>query len=309
LSSLLYSSYTLFNSGDAVYDSSTGTYPISRNYLLILDAEGNVRWYLSGPGAGDIDATYLGQEQILFAGQNNVTTFFAPTIVGLNKQTVYSGDTIPVVTSPVPNVVEQPGSYTHDVGFAQDGHSIYTLSYTHNLNFLNPLTGKYQQGFVLKQVDPATNTILWYWDSYAAVANPQLAASNPLAQSVPAYVDDPWHPNAVWDTVETVNGTPTPRHFVYVSLRNLSTVFKIDRDNPGAVTPNPRIANLRSSGAWARSPLSRSPAQTRRSSSRSSSCSMRTANQRRCCPGPRSRPRTCGSSISTTSRSRWTAMA
>jgi hypothetical protein len=106
--------YTLMNAGDFYFDPATASYLSARNYLVIVDAEGNIRWYYGGPGAGDIDASYFGAEGILFAGQHdtpgNPNDFFPPTFVGLNKQPSF-----PVASAAIPGTTlsgarELPGS-------------------------------------------------------------------------------------------------------------------------------------------------------------------------------------------------------
>jgi hypothetical protein len=241
--------YTLFNVGN-VYDAllGQGATP-DHQFLVILDAEGNVRWHLGGVGAADIDATWLGGDQILYGG-GTLRGFVPPTILGLDKQATFVATSAPASPYELyynPALPTQLGpfdpshgfsidSYNHDVGLSADGASIYTLAHT-----VNPTTCTAQGcqlGFVIKQIDRATNTVVWGWDStlHGLAPSPivDIAAAFHGALGEPSpYAFDPLHANAVWDLNETdASGAPHP--YLFVSMRNSSQVVKIDRET-GAV--------------------------------------------------------------------------
>lgn len=191
--------YTLYNYG---YIKSLGkiTWP-SANYLVIVDAEGVIRWYYKGPGAGDVDASYIGNDQILFGGRSGRT--YAPTITTLDKEVLF------VATTQPGSPTEVSGEYLHDAGLSVDGESVFTFAQTLN-------DGGWR-GFVIKEIDLFTNQVEWAWDSYLDGVLPGVLDLHDAGTG-----DDPFHPNAVFDTVE--NG----HQYLYMSFWKTSQIFKID---------------------------------------------------------------------------------
>ncbi len=186
--------YTLYNysilEGDSVYTS---------RYLVLLDAEGNVRWYLPEAGGGTIDVSLIPGDRLLYGGRATEST--VPTIVDLDRQVLFVG------TTDIGVDTEFPGSYHHDAGLSADGLSIFTLLYSR--------AGEGARGFVIRQLG-LDNQILWTWDSVTdgidTGALPPPTTDNP----------DPYHSNSIFDRWE--NG----RLYLYLGLRNLNRILKID---------------------------------------------------------------------------------
>lgn len=185
--------YTLYNYG--IYRGG-----FKNNYLVILDAKGQVRWYLAGPGAGDVDSSYLGNDKILYGGMSG--SYYPPTIVGLDKAVQWKASTTAAVS------YENPGQVNHDTGLSADGKSVFFMNYATMDDFYLV--------YVVKQVDLATNKLLWYWDS---VSNGRDVGALPTGTSSSS---DLYHGNAVFDQWE--NG----KLYLYVSMRNLNKIIKID---------------------------------------------------------------------------------
>lgn len=196
--------YTLLNLGWMNRDLTYST-----NYLVILDPWGNVRWYYEGIGGGDIDATYLPGGRILFGGFGGGTTSHPPTIVDLDRNVLFTANSLPTYST------EIPGTYHHDAGLAHDGLSIFT--------FVREFSSDGWEGFVIKQIDLSTNQIIWSWDSIldgvGSGAFPPGSSENP----------DPYHVNTIWDRIEG------GRLSLYVSLRNFDQVIKIDHETKAVV--------------------------------------------------------------------------
>jgi hypothetical protein len=167
---------------------------------VILDAEGNVRWFYQGAGGGDVDATYIGQDRILFGGMGN--TAYPPTIVGLDKKVTFQGTT--TTASPL----EIAGTWNHDAGISADGSAVFALTMTR--------VDDTWLGFVIKKIDLATNQVSWSWDSTEhGVATGELPEGS-------AAMTDPYHVNAVWDQWED------GRLYVYFNSYWLFNTFKVD---------------------------------------------------------------------------------
>lgn len=186
--------YVLYN-----YGVLRRPWSVDNRYLVILDAKGNVRWYYAGDGGGDIDATWLGNDQILFGGYHSYAV--APTIVGLDKAIKFKDATLKT------EQYEQASSWNHDAGISEDGESIFYLTYENNGIWT---------GYVIRQIDMITGELLWTWssinDGYASGGLPAGSSSD----------TDPYHGNAIDDQWE--NG----RLYLYISMRNLNQVIKLD---------------------------------------------------------------------------------
>lgn len=186
--------YTMYN-----YGQFKGGF--TNNYLVIADAKGQIRWYQPGPGAGDIDATYLGDDRILYGGMS--ATYMPPTIIGLDKVVEWTGTT--ATSSPY----ERPNSTNHDAGMSEDGASVFHMAYATMDN--------YYLVFIVKQIDIATNKVIWTWNSITDGRD-----KGELPPGTSTTNSDLYHANSIDDQWE--NG----RLYLYVNMRNLSKVIKID---------------------------------------------------------------------------------
>jgi hypothetical protein len=194
--------YTLYN-----YGKLKGWWRLTSNYLVILDAQGKVRWYLAGPGAGDVDATYLGNDRISYGGYGDVD--YAPTLVGLDKKVQFTA------TAEAATPTETASSFNHDAGISADGTSFFTFSYQKNDGIWT--------GFDLKQIDIATNRILWTWDSLVDGVGTGVLPSGSSEHT------DPFHANAIDDHWED------GRLYLYVNMRNQYQMMKIDYETKEVV--------------------------------------------------------------------------
>jgi hypothetical protein len=166
--------------------------------LLIVDPEGQVRWYRLLPEqvAGDVDSRYLGDGTVLYGGGYGAR----PRRIDLAGETVYRLD------DPV------TGRTHHHHAEQLDDGSVLSLVTTTNLV---PEQKEDWTGFAIEVVDPGTGALAWSWDSQTAVDAGQL----PVATG-----GDPYHANWTWWTTDTEGPA------VWVSLRNLDRMARIDRD-------------------------------------------------------------------------------
>jgi hypothetical protein len=179
--------------------NNDGSY--SDAYLVILDPLGNIRWWYDQLTGSDIDASYLGDGRVLFGGAS-YPDHYPPTILNLDKQAVFNG-TLETVSP-----LESVGSYTHDVGVSADGKSIFAL--------IGETVDNTWNGFIVKQIDLETNKPVWWWDSYYDGVQKGYLPPGDASNTVP------YHANTAWDQWE--NG----RLYIYVSMRNLNQILKID---------------------------------------------------------------------------------
>ena len=138
--------------------------------LLILDAQGRVRWshFLPDGLSGDLDAQYLGDGRVFYGGAQGVP----PTIVKLSGATEWIG------AAP-----STGGGPHHHVELLDDG-DVLMLSTLANTDDLGEFTG-----FAAEQVDLYAATVRWAFDSQVAVEAGQLGRLDDDR--------DPWHPNAL----------------------------------------------------------------------------------------------------------------
>lgn len=194
----------LVNLGRLLEPDGTASAWFGSEHIAVLDAEGRPRWRLDGVGGGDIDATWLADGTVLFggfAGNRSV----APTRVSLDGDVLFSAQATPDTPW------EPGGAWHHDAGIAADGASVWALT-----DEKIPDGDVEWKGFAVKRIDLATGETLWAWSSVDdGVASGALVAGD-------RYDVDPWHANAVWDTVED------GRDKLYVSLRGESQVIRID---------------------------------------------------------------------------------
>lgn len=207
--------YILYNYG------YSGGVRKSSNYLVLLDPEGNVRWYYKGPtrdgvGGGDVDLTYLGNDKFLYGGE--VNNHYPPTIIGLDKTTQFKGQSASM------SATDLPTNYTHDTGISSDGASVY---YINDANIANvspnqPAGTTYVSGFVLKKLDIATNTVTWAWDSVNdGYSKGELPDPFAPYSSQDELKNDPYHANSLTDQQESDG------RYLYVGLRNQNAILKI----------------------------------------------------------------------------------
>lgn len=193
-SDLTRTAYVLYGVG-----SLSKPWRIKNRYLVILDAEGNVRWYYKGDGGGDLDASWIGNDQILFGGYHEWNV--QPTIIGLDKEIVFRENSGEL------GKYELSHACTHDAGLSSNGDSIL---------FMNGENNGIWTGGVIREVDPHTGELLWRWstieDGYEKGYLPAGSEED----------NDPYHPNAIDDSWE--NG----RRYVYLSLRDQHQLLKID---------------------------------------------------------------------------------
>lgn len=191
----------LARTGYVLYSYGVLRYPwrVDNRYQVILDAQGNVRWYYAGDGGGDVDCTWVKPDAVLFGGYHSYSV--SPTMVGLDKTVKLKDATTAVET------YEQASSWNHDAGISEDGKSIFYLTYENN--------GTYT-GFVIRQLDIATKQVIWTWNS---IVDGHDNGTLPAGSSSDT---DPYHGNAIDDQWE--NG----RLYLYISMRNQNQVIKID---------------------------------------------------------------------------------
>lgn len=176
-------------------------------FVAILDAEGRPRWHLGGEGGGDIDATWLGEGRLLFGGFG-ADTSTAPTILTLD------GEVVLRAPDALSSAWQVPSSWHHDVGLAADGGSLWVLA--EESIPTEDGTDTTWEGFVVQQLDPTTGAVTWSWSSMDdGVATGALSPGT-------RYDTGPYHANALWDVEEA------GRQKLYVSLRNLNQVLRID---------------------------------------------------------------------------------
>jgi len=218
--------YTIFNLGNMYYDGDLLTefdpeqlYTDS-NYLAIIDADGNVRWYLEGPGAGDIEVSYLGNNRILYSGQG-VPEAYPPTIVGLDKQIRLQATQQRLSSIEFGN--EFGLYYNHEANLSEDRSSIFTFIHTRRPDGM--------MGFSIREIaiadadgDGVMEQVKWVWDSFQAAEDGQLDLYSELNEL------DPLHPNAISNEVGEDG-----RLYVYVSLRSPSKILKIDYETKDIV--------------------------------------------------------------------------
>jgi len=184
--------YTLFN----VY---TEVPPLKDIAVVLVDPEGRIRWYWfleSVSGAG-IDVALTAGGHFLIGGGNHLI----PTVVSPSGEVVWQGDGVPAVGE----------DYHHHAGELDSGELVLL---TGDVNGANGDTWK---GFGIEILDPVSGDRTWTWASQTAVDRGQL--------QIPAvHVEDPYHANSA--TVIDDDLGPA----VWVSLANLNSVVRIDRD-------------------------------------------------------------------------------
>ena len=192
--------YILYN-----YGVLTNTAGYNSNYLVIIDPNGIPRWYYAGVGGGDIDASYLGDDKILFGGHGPnfgpPPHFIPPSIVTLDKQITFTA------TRRKASQYETRGTYHHDAGLSATGDSVFTL--------VNCLIDNTWRAFAIKEID-FNNNIRWAWDAVTDGVGSGILTAGSKDDT------DPYHANAVFDQFED------GRHYVYVLLRNMNHLLKID---------------------------------------------------------------------------------
>ena len=194
------------------YGEQTQNWDYMSDYTIIFDAEGEIRWYWSGYSAGDIDISFVnesvyGRDAIARGGQGG--DYVVPNLLSLDGTTLMTATTEKVTST------EYSGAFHHDAGISADGTSFFALV---KQSAVNSETGGSYTGFIIKEIDLLSGDNVWYWDSTGDGVEqgelPEGSDSNP----------DPYHANAIWDNREDGH------LYLYVSLRSLHRVLKIDYD-------------------------------------------------------------------------------
>ena len=195
--------YTLVNY--AIMDDDSWTYTADR--LVLLDALGNVRWYRDKGGGGDVEVTWAGNGLILFGGMAN--TYYTPALVNLDKAEVFIANATPLTPYDI------AGTFHHDVGMSANGNTIFAMTKTR--------IDDTWRGFIVREIDIATNEVVWWWDAYADGV--KAGWLEPGSESNV----DPYHANSVQDRWED------GRCYVYLGLRNQNQVLKVDYQTKAVV--------------------------------------------------------------------------
>ncbi len=193
--------YAVFN-----YSYDVGEWAYESPYLVILDADGNVRWYYPGVGGGTIDVTYIGNNELVYGGWAFGETL--PTIMDLDWVISFEDQ------STGQGQHGYIGSYHHDVGLSVEGDAIFGL--------INTWLDDVNKGYAVRHVDLSSN-LLWEWDSRVDGLDPGYLP--PPSEDT----NDPYHANSAQDVWE--NG----RRYVYVGMRTISAVIKIDYETKAVV--------------------------------------------------------------------------
>ena len=182
--------YTLFNHVLNGLDAN-------EQKLLMVDPEGEVRWYRLLPEqvAGDVDSRYLGDGTVLYGGGYGAR----PRRIDLAGETVWRLD------APVTG-----RSHHHHAELLDDGTVLSLVTTTNQVSEEEDWTG-----FGLEVVDPDSGELVWSWDSQVAVDAGQLP---------PASGGDPYHGNWAWWTTDEEGPA------VWISMRNLDTLARLDRE-------------------------------------------------------------------------------
>lgn len=187
--------FTLYNY--AVLGPFMNFYALS---LVIIDAQGRVRWYADELGGADVDAHLLPDGNILFGG-GKPPDGFPPVMLSLDRDTLFEA------TSAPSNPYEMEGSFHHDVNLTVTGDHLLTMTHEEIDDW---------RGFILKELDVASNTVVWSWSSIqdgvgSGALEPGDADTN----------QDPYHANALEDVVQD------GETFLFLSLEMMDRILKI----------------------------------------------------------------------------------
>ncbi len=188
-----YGAYTLVNHGRPCAGDD-------QNRLVIVDHEGQVRWYfeLEGLDQGstiDLEAQYLGDGRIAWGGGDRNDG--DPQIVDVSGEILYTA----AYADAGPHV------YHHDIEVDENG-LLMGLINTDDEQGANSW-----EGFALVEHDPETLEVTWYWETMTAVANGQLEIGG----------RDPWHANSFARVDDGDAGS------VWVSFLTTDEIVRIDR--------------------------------------------------------------------------------
>jgi hypothetical protein len=192
-SAAAYGAYALVNHGRPCAGDD-------QNRLLIVDHEGQVRWYfeLEGLDQGstiDLEAQYLGDGLIAWGGGDRDEG--DPQIIDVSGEILYTA----AYADAGPHV------YHHDIEVTDDG-LLMGLINTDDEQGPNSW-----EGFALVEHDPETLEVTWYWETMTAVANGQLVGGG----------RDPWHANSFAMVDDGDAGS------VWVSFLTTDEIVRIDR--------------------------------------------------------------------------------
>jgi hypothetical protein len=163
--------------------------------LIIVDPEGWVRWALPLGRGPDVDVTLEADGNLLYGGGY----IYDPTVIGIDGHLVWKGP------------AGDEGDYTHHMERLPDGNLLTLVDAT------DAVGDATWRGFRVEVLDGETGDIVWKWSSEDAVAAGWLPAGDSPGEDV-------FHANSVtW-----IDDDEGPA--VWVSLRSLSRIIRIDRD-------------------------------------------------------------------------------
>jgi len=179
--------YTLFN--HVAHGSAA-----EEQKLIIVDPQGRVRWYYEMPAkyTGDLDATWLGDDRILYGGGYGAR----PTVITLEGEEVWQGP-------------ESAGGVHHHHAEPWGDGGVMTLA-TQLTTRIEPSDDEDDvfDGFLVEIID-ADGAPVWSYSS-----------ANLLVDLPPSHSDDPYHANWVGE----IDGD------YWVSLRNAKAIVAVDAD-------------------------------------------------------------------------------
>jgi len=193
LSNDMQGTWTLFNHSEDCLDDW-------RNRLVIIDPEGQVRWYWEHPtldqkSTVDIESELLEDGTILLGGGEREEGL--PIQVDLGGDIVYESGWDGA----------EDAIYHHDVQW-QDGQILGLIDVE--------LSGD-REGFGFVRHDPTTEEVTWYWDNVASDA-----AGTMPATTNPDNADDPYHANSI------AGLTDDDGPAVYTTLLHANVILRID---------------------------------------------------------------------------------
>jgi hypothetical protein len=173
---------------------------LADRFLVIVDERGRPRWQLEGVGGSDIDATWLGDGQILFGGDNYYGEHLPPTVIDLDGAVLWQADDERATR------LQDHEGWHHDVGFdAENPDRLWALTG----ETVGSGAAEYRS-FIVLGIDHATGETVTTW------------SGSGHADALPEGEEwDRWHANAIWDVAE---GDETA---LYLSLRRVGAVVKI----------------------------------------------------------------------------------
>ncbi len=177
-----------------------------RNRFVILDPEGQVRWFYEIPdwndnSSIDIEAAWIGDGTILWGGGEAPEG--SPELLSLDQEALYKAD----------YEGSQRHLYHHDVEW-HDGE-ILGMIRTDVVDGASTY-----DGFGLVQHDVETGEVTWTWDLQTAWDRGQIAADDVVD---PDNADDPWHASSFASVTDELGDG------ILVTLLHSYQVWRVDR--------------------------------------------------------------------------------